>query len=108
MNSMDPKDIICPREASSSSPCIARDGSPSLTTTLDGRACSGCGITPLAALEALATRWPRAAHRLAGIQTDVQSGTSDIANDLPGLVMGYLEDVERVEERDSSREMESA
>lgn len=108
MNSMDPHDIICPRETSPNGPCVARDGSPSLTSVLGDRACAGCGITPVAALEALATRWPRAAKRLADIQTGVESGTSDIANDLPGLVMGYLEDAERVEEQESTKQMQAS
>jgi hypothetical protein len=45
--------IVCPRETSWMTPCIARDGHVALA---DDDLCAGCGVTPRAALEELRAR----------------------------------------------------
>jgi hypothetical protein len=46
----DRHDVVCPREKTSMTPCIARDGHLALA---DDRRCVGCGADPYALLEDL-------------------------------------------------------
>lgn len=44
-----PEELVCPREKSSMTPCIARDGDLAM---LDDKTCVGCGCSVIDQLEA--------------------------------------------------------
>ncbi|HTF53644.1 MAG TPA: hypothetical protein VK735_39880 [Pseudonocardia sp.] len=76
-------DIVCPREKSSMTPCIVRDGSICLTDPPQP-VCVGCGILPQAALHELVIRYEPA-------RADMNSDVNVIADRLREHVTNYLE-----------------
>ena len=85
-------DIVCPRERTYMTPCIARDGALALDDGDDSSLarCVGCDITPRRALEGLAKHYPPAK---AALQSHTKRGLTpaQVADRLTELVRAHVE-----------------